>query len=159
MPKTLLRIWWQDEFFLNKAGACWDPPHHVGLSHLVASVITRGTGHYSALEIAETIESLGAQLHTGAANDYWSLSLKAITSDFYQLLTLAADILCSPTFPDSEIELEKRLILQALQSQQEQPFNLAFQKLRQALYGDHPYGHSILGKPNLVTQFNRQDLW
>ena len=115
--------------FLKQAGACWDPPHHVGLSHLVASVITRGTGHYSALEIAETIESLGAQLHTGAANDYWSLSLKAITSDFSQLLTLAADILCSPTFPDSEIELEKRLILQALQSQQEQPFNLAFQKL------------------------------
>ncbi len=144
--------------FLKQAGACWDPIHKVGISNLVATVITKGTHQYSALEIAELVESLGASLRADAANDYWSLSLKTVTVDFPQILSLAAEILRRPTFPEAEVALEKRLILQAIEAQKEQPFNLAFQQLRQCMYGDHPYGHSILGNAELVPHFTVQDL-
>lgn len=145
--------------FLKQAGACWDPPHQAGLSHLLAKVITKGSQRRSALDIAEFVESLGAHLSADAASDYWSISLKTVTADFPVVLDLVAEILRYPAFPDSEIALEKRLILQAIQSQREQPFNVAFQQLRQSMYPDHPYGQSILGEEASVLGFSQADLW
>ena len=145
--------------FLKQAGSCWDPAHKTGISHLLATVITKGTKRRSALDIAEFVESLGASLSADAASDYWSISLKTVTSDFPTVLDLVAEILRYPAFPEAEIALEKRLILQALQSQREQPFNVAFQQLRQAMYPDHPYGQSILGDETLVPGFTQGDLW
>lgn len=144
--------------FLRKAGACWDSLPKAGLSHLLAAVITKGTERYSSLEIADQIESIGASLGTDAASDYWLISLKTVTTDFAEVLTLAAEILRYPTFPESEIELEKRLILQSIRSQREQPFNVAFQQLRQSMYREHPYGLSVLGTEDSVRNLSREDL-
>ncbi len=67
-----------------------------GLTHLVASLLTRGTERYSSLEIAEQVESIGASLGTEASSDYFVLSLKTITSDFHEMLLLGSEILRSP---------------------------------------------------------------
>lgn len=144
--------------FLKKAGSCWDSPAKVGLSHLLATVIMKGTQYRSSLEIAETVESIGASLGADAASDYWLISLKTIVADFPEILALAAEILRYPTFPKTEVELEKRLVLQSIRSQQEQPFNVAFNQLRQSMYADHPYGSSILGTEESVPTLTQQDL-
>ena len=144
--------------FLKKAGSCWDSPAKVGLSHLLATVIMKGTQYRSSLEIAETVESIGASLGADAASDYWLISLKTVVADFPEILALAAEILRYPTFPKTEVELEKRLVLQSIRSQQEQPFNVAFNQLRQSMYADHPYGSSILGTEESVPTLTQQDL-
>jgi predicted Zn-dependent peptidase len=144
--------------FLKKAGSCWDSPAKVGLSHLLATVIMKGTQYRSSLEIAETVESIGASLGADAASDYWLISLKTVVADFPEILALAAEILRYPTFPKAEVELEKRLVLQSIRSQQEQPFNVAFNQLRQSMYADHPYGSSILGTEESVPTLTQQDL-
>ena len=144
--------------FLKKAGSCWDSPAKVGLSHLLATVIMKGTQYQSSLEIAETVESIGASLGADAASDYWLISLKTVVADFPEILALAAEILRYPTFPKTEVELEKRLVLQSIRSQQEQPFNVAFNQLRQSMYADHPYGSSILGTEESVPTLTQQDL-
>ena len=144
--------------FLKKAGSCWDSPAKVGLSHLLATVIMKGTQYRSSLEIAETVESIGASLGADAASDYWLISLKTVVADFPEILALAAEILRYPTFPKAEVELEKRLVLQSIRSQQEQPFNVAFNQLRQSMYADHPYGSSILGTEESVSTLTQQDV-
>lgn len=144
--------------FLKKAGSCWDSPAKVGLSHLLAAVIMKGTKYRSSLEIAESVESIGASLGADAASDYWLISLKTVTADFPEILALAAEILRYPIFPESEVELEKRLVLQSIRSQREQPFNVAFNQLRQSMYADHPYGSSLLGTEESVPTLTQRDL-
>ncbi len=144
--------------FLKKAGACWDSPQKAGLSHLLATVITKGTQKLSSLEIAETVESIGAGLGADATSDYWMISLKTVSSDFAAILSLVAEILQHPIFPEAEVELEKRLTLQSIRSQKEQPFNVAYSQLREAMYQEHPYGFSILGTEETVATLTREDL-
>jgi len=145
-------------FFLKGAGTIVEKPQQAGLAHLVSAVITKGTEKLSALEIAEKIESIGAGLGADTSTDYFSLSLKTVTSDFPPMLELLAEIMRSPTFPKSEVELERKLTLQGLRSQKEQPFNVAFNQLRQQMYPNHPYGLSILGTEASVTALTRADL-
>ena len=64
----------------------------------------------------------------------------------------------SPTFPESEVELERKLTLQGIRSQKEQPFNVAFNQLRQQMYPDHPYGVSVLGTEASVASLTREHL-
>lgn len=141
-----------------RTGGLWESAAQAGLSNLIASVMTKGTTHLSSQEIAERVESVGASLSADATPDYFLLSLKTVSHDFAEMLHLAGELLRSPNFPETEVELERRLTLQAIHSQREQPFTIAMDQLRQALYQDHPYAQSGLGTEAAVAQLNRADL-
>ncbi len=129
-----------------------------GLSNLVTTLLTKGTNSYSALEIAEQVESVGAGLSAEATQDSVELSLKAVTSDFADILRLAGEILRHPSFPLEQLELERKLTLQAIRSQSERSMTLAFQQLRESIYQDHPYAQPQLGTAKSVEKINRADL-
>jgi zinc protease len=144
-------------FFLP-AGSRWEPDAQAGLAQLLTSVMMKGTQQLSALEIADRVESVGAGLSAETTSDYIKMSLKTVKSDLEDIFKLAAEILRTPSFPEPQIELERKLILQAIRSQTEQPFNNAYRQLRTALYGAHPYSRSSLGTATTMTQIGRQDL-
>jgi len=135
-----------------------ETPAKAGLTHLAASLMTRGTEQYSSLEIAEQVESIGASLGTESSSDYFVLSLKTISSDFHDMLLLGSEILRSPSFPDSELALERRLTIQSIRAQQERPFTIAYDRLQHLMYGDHPYGFSSLGTEESINAITRDHL-
>ncbi|NEO25635.1 MAG: insulinase family protein [Kamptonema sp. SIO4C4] len=141
-----------------RAGGRWETLDQAGVFHLMAATMTKGTANYSSVEIAEKVESIGAELGTSAAADYFLLGLKTVTPDFPEMFSLAREILRSPTFPDSEVALEQQLTLQNIKAQQERPFNLAFFQLREAMYPEHPYSTSILGTEATVSQLTPEVL-
>ncbi|MEM9275626.1 MAG: pitrilysin family protein [Cyanobacteria bacterium P01_F01_bin.143] len=145
-------------FFFNHAGSIVEKLDRSGISSLVASVMTKGTRYLSALEIAEQVESIGASLGADAGTDYFLCSLKAVSGDFATILALLAEIIRFPSFPPEEVELEKKLTLQNIRSQKEQPFNVAFDALRSNIYGEHPYGVSILGTEETIPQLTQETL-
>lgn len=138
-----------------RVGSSYEPRHHAGIFHLIASVLTKGTEQLSSMEIAERVESIGASLGADTASDYSLISFKTVSADYPDILDLVAQLMRTPTFPEHEVELEKRLTLQSLRSMHEQPFAMAYQNLRQALYGDHPYALSGLGTEETIAQFDR----
>ncbi|MEM9908536.1 MAG: pitrilysin family protein [Cyanobacteria bacterium P01_D01_bin.44] len=141
-----------------KAGQCYESRQQAGLFSLMTSLLTRGTAHRSSLEIAEAVEYVGASLGADATSDYSLVSLKTVSADFEPIFHLAAEIMRKPSFPPEEIELERKLTLQGLRSMQEQPFTVAYNHLREAMYGDHPYGLSSLGTPESVKTLDREAL-
>lgn len=141
-----------------RAGTRWESPQQLGLSHLLAAVMTKGTYQWTAMEIAEKVESVGASLGTDASADYFVLSLKTVTADFEPILALAQEILCQPSLSPEQVELERQLTLQSIRAQQERPFTVAYDHLRRQMYGGHPYGTSILGTTATVSTLTPDDL-
>jgi len=141
--------------FFRAGSRCETKP---GIGHLLAAVMTKGTAQLSSMEIAERVESVGASLGAESSTDYFLVSLKTVSADFADILMLAGELVREPSFPDAEIELERRLTLQSIRSQKEQPFAVAFSVLRDAMYGTHPYAYSTLGTEESVTQITRDDL-
>jgi predicted Zn-dependent peptidase len=129
-----------------------------GMANLAASLMTRGTQRYSSLEIAEQVESIGASLSTESSSDYFLLSLKNIAADFRDMFLLGSEILRSPSYPSHELDLERRLTLQSIRSQQERPFTIAYENLQKMMYGDHPYGFSSIGTEETISSISRDDL-
>lgn len=143
----------------TKAGVSHEARSQAGLFSLLTSLLTKGTHSRSSMEIADQVESVGASLGSDTSADYSLISLKTVSADFAHILALAADLLRHPSFPQAEIDLEKRLTLQALRSMQEQPFTVAYNQLRQDLYGQqHPYALPNLGTAETVMQLDQSAL-
>jgi zinc protease len=141
-----------------RAGSRWVQPEQAGLCHLLSAVMTKGTDRLSSLEIAERVESVGARLSADTTTDYFLVSLKTVSADFEEILELASELMRSPTFPEAEVELERRIAISAIRSQQEQPFSIAFEQLRHAMYQEHPYAFSPLGTEATMSNLTRTDL-
>ncbi len=141
-----------------KAGQLYETAETAGLFDLLTAVLLKGTDTKTALEIAEIVESMGASLGADVAADYSLVSLKTVSADFETVLALAAEVLRAPSFPTAEIELERRLILQGLKSMKEQPFSVAYNHLREALYPGHPYGLTQSQSEQCITAFTQADL-
>ena len=141
-----------------RAGSALETPDNAGLVSFLMGLLTKGTNHLSSMDIAEAVESVGASLGTDATADYSVISLKTVAADFEAIFTLATELLRHPSFPPSEIDLEQRLTLQQIRSMQEQPFTVAFNELRQAMYGSHPYALSSVGTEASVAAFTQAQL-
>lgn len=141
-----------------RAGSCYEKQQQAGLAYLLSAVLAKGCERFSSLEIAERVESVGASLSTDTAADYFLVSLKTVTTDFAEIFRLAAQVMRFPTFPEGEVELERRIALQDIRSQQEQPFSIAFDQLRQMMYQNHPYAMSALGDETTMSSLSRVDL-
>ncbi|MEL6815650.1 MAG: pitrilysin family protein [Cyanobacteria bacterium J06598_3] len=141
-----------------KAGQQRETKQTAGLFDLLTAVMVKGTASKTALQIAEVVESIGASLGADVASDYSIVSLKTVSADFETVLALAAEVLRSPAFAPAEIELERRLILQGLKSMKEQPFGVAYNHLREAIYQGHPYGLSHEQTEQCMASFTREDL-
>lgn len=144
-------------FFL-RAGGRYETADKAGISHLLSAVITKGTERLSSQEIAERVESVGASLGADSAADYFLMSLKTVSADFEEMLDLMAEVMRSPSFPDEEVDLERRQAVQGIRSMQEQPFSVANAQLRQAMFQNHPYAMSSLGTEETASALSREDL-
>lgn len=143
---------------LFKAGTGNESRSQAGLFTLLTTLLTKGTTQFSSMDIAEQVESIGASLGSDASADYSLMSLKTVSADFAEMLTLAAALLRTSTFPEAELALERRLTLQSIRSMQEQPFTVAYNALRLAMYGDHPYGLPGIGSEESVMAITQTDI-
>lgn len=141
-----------------RAGHGYEQADNSGLFGLLMAVLTKGTTDKNALEIAEVVESIGASFGADVSSDYSLVSLKTVSADFETVLALAAEVIRQPSFPEAEVELERRLILQGLKSMKEQPFSVAYNHLREAIYAGHPYGLTNAQTERCMTTFTREDL-
>jgi predicted Zn-dependent peptidase len=141
-----------------RAGSRWETEDDAGISHLLQQVLVKGTATRSALEIAETAEGLGGGISAGADMDFSELRATALARNWKKMLELMADVALRPTLPESEIDGERRAMLTALRSRQDQPFPLAMDTIMGRVYGEHPYGRPLLGRPAALERIDRARL-
>jgi len=141
-----------------RMGSRWETEDDAGISNLLQQVLLKGTERRSALEIAETAETLGGGVAASADLDYSEIRATALARNWKAMLELIADVALRPTLPAAEIDGERRAILTALRSQQDQPSSLAMDTLMGRVYGDHPYGRPLLGRPAALERIDRARL-
>ncbi|HEY7039930.1 MAG TPA: pitrilysin family protein [Methylomirabilota bacterium] len=141
-----------------RMGSRWETEENAGISHLLQQVMLKGTARRSALEVAETAEGLGGGISASADMDYSEIRATALARNWRTMLELVADVALRPTLPTTEIDGERRAMLTALRSRQDQPFPLAMDTVMSRVYGDHPYGRPILGRAAALERIDRDRL-
>ncbi|MBF0255085.1 MAG: insulinase family protein [Gammaproteobacteria bacterium] len=131
---------------------------HPGLALLTNSLLTEAAGPWSADELAERMEFVGAELSNSALRDMAWVSIRSLTDPKVlevSLETLAA-VLAKPAFIPKDFERMRESILASLKREQENPGDIAQKAFYQAVYGDHPYAGNPTGTAESVKALTPQ---
>jgi zinc protease len=143
---------------LVRAGAALDPADRPGVAAMVGTLLDQGTTTRSAHEIADTVDSRGGALGTGAGTDLSYVNAVVLKPDFGFALELVADVARHPAFAPEEIERQRQQVLSGLRVAWEDPDNIARLVFDRLVFGAHPYGRPSTGTPQSIPQITRDDL-
>lgn len=131
-----------------------------GLASITAGMLTQGAGEWDADTIAERVESVGAQLSTGAARDSAFLSLRTLTREpaFEIALDTAAKVLSTPRFNDADLERVRKNRLVGLRRDEQDPRTVGSKAIYRKIFGGHPYARDPSGTQESVAALTREGL-
>jgi zinc protease len=141
-----------------RAGSAFDPPGKHGLADFTARLLRRGTKRLSADQINEAVEFVGGTLGTGAAEDTLSLFISAPAEHLDAMMDVLGQLLREPTFPPAEVESARRRVLAQIANDLDDPGEIADRAFLKAVWGDHPYGHEVVGRRSHIEKFTRDDV-
>lgn len=140
------------------AGSRYENPKEEGLAHFLEHCIFKGTKKRRSLHILSRLDAVGGEL-----NAYTTKEEICVYASFTKQYTkraseLLADIVLNSVFPPKEIEKEKEIILDEINSYLDAPSDKIFDDFEEHLFKNHRLGSNILGTRESVSGFTQQDL-
>lgn len=127
------------------------------VAYFTMALLKKGTNNFSATDLEEKIDFLGASLYTESNMFKNSISLSCLTDNLNELLPVIVEILTECNFPEEEIALEKNKQIQKLKVNEKKNEYLASVLFSEAIFGkNHPCGKLV--KEEQITAVNREDL-
>ena len=152
------RVPWVSLTCMVKRGAETDPPGKAGLADWTAEFLTLGTKRYSQRELAEKVESMGANLRARAEYDATYISLDGLAEDFAALMEILAEVVQNPSFPEEEFPLLLERRRAELAHLLDDPREVATRHFRRLFFGPTPYGQAVRGEPESLEALSLADL-
>ncbi len=140
------------------AGSSNESLDNNGIAHFLEHMFFKGTTNRSAKEIAQSLESLGGGLNGSTGKEVSVYNAYILAEDLGVAVDVLADLIQNSTFTESDIELEKQVILAEMAHAQEDPEELVFDHFYKNLFPNHPLGYFIYGTELNIIRFCRSDL-
>lgn len=117
----------------------------VGVSNLLARMMTQGTKNKTPQELEEAIQQLGASINVFAGTEDIRVRVNTLAKNYQATVDLVEEILLEPRWDPKEFELIRQSVISQLKQQEGNPNALA-----QNQYNDLIYGHSNIRSRNLL---------
>lgn len=143
--------------FAIDAGTRDEQPHEQGMAHFVEHLIFKGTRKRKAWHILNRMENVGGDLNAYTNKEETVIYSAFLAQHFARAFELLADIVFHSTFPQREVEKEIEVIIDEIQSYEDNPSELIFDDFEDLIFRGHPLGRNILGRPELLKTFKSED--
>jgi zinc protease len=126
-------------YLVFRAGDTLDPQGKSSLASFVGALLNKGTKGKTSDDLAKWIESVGGSFSAGSSGDFTSVSVSILSEYVDVAYEFLADVVTNATFPDDELEEERKRVKTALEFQLSDPNSMADRHFMQVVYGHHPY--------------------
>jgi len=137
------------------SGSWRDARGQEGLSYLTAKGLLLGTSQRDAAAINEELDFMGISLTASSTRDYTAVTLRVLKKDLDKGLDLLVEVLTQPIFPEKELQREVEKTRAAIQSEEDQPEEVAEKAFQKDLFGTGPYGHPVEGTKESLPRLTR----
>ncbi|MDT0645272.1 pitrilysin family protein [Zunongwangia sp. F260] len=142
-----------------KGGLMLEDPDKVGVSNLLAEVMTKGTKERTPQELEEAIELLGSDIDVHTSDERISLSGSTLAKNYAETMELVKEILLEPRWDEEEFQLAKQEVLSRIQQMEADPNSIASNEFKKLVYGpENILSHNILGTKASVESITMEDL-
>jgi len=140
------------------AGSRFEKRGEEGLAHFLEHCIFKGTHKRKAFHILSRLDSVGGELNAYTAKEEMCVYASFTQEHVERASELLADLVLNSTFPVKEINKEKEIIIEEINSYLDSPSDKIFDDFEAYLFKGHSLGNNILGTQETVRSFTKEDL-
>jgi predicted Zn-dependent peptidase len=140
------------------AGSRFEAENEIGLAHFLEHSIFKGTKKRRSFHILSRLDAVGGELNAFTSKEEMCLYASFTKRYLNRGMELLADIITNATFPAKEIEKEKDVVIDEINSYMDNPSEHIFDEFEAQIFANHPLGNNILGTKETVEAFTREDL-
>jgi predicted Zn-dependent peptidase len=141
-----------------KVGSRFEKPENNGVSHFLEHMFFKGTKKRSAKDIAFETDSLGGELNAFTSREATTFYVKVLDEYLENGLDLLTDIFLNSTFPEEDIEKEKKIIKEEIKMVEDTPDDYVHDLFNQTIWGNSGLGQPVLGRRETIRSFTKDDL-
>lgn len=139
-------------------GALSDESGVPGETNAMFSLLTAGTRRYSQKDIADNLEFYGAGFGPYVTHEYSTYSVSGLVKDMVPTLKKICHLFADATFPEAEINKEKKRAKSALISIVNDHSSLASRAFREIQLAGSPFAYPVEGKMKDIDKLKREAL-
>jgi predicted Zn-dependent peptidase len=132
-------------------------PEH-GIAHFIEHMLFKGTKKRKAYHILSRLEDVGGELNAYTTKEETAIHASFLKEDYERAIELISDITFNSVFPEKEIEKEKDVVIEEINSYLDSPSELIFDDFEELIFADQPIGRNILGTPESVKSFSKKKI-
>jgi predicted Zn-dependent peptidase len=132
--------------------------HQLGIAHFIEHVIFKGTHKRKAFHVISRLEDVGGEIDAYTTKEETCIYASFLKEYTERTIELFSDILFNSSFPEKELEKEKEVILDEINSYKDSPGELIFDDFEELIFSGHPIGRNILGDPKLLKKFTKNHI-
>ncbi len=136
-------------------GSRSESPDENGICHFVEHMLFKGTKNRSAEEIARAVDTIGGNLDAFTAKELVSFNIKVLDEHLTYGFEVLADLILDPLFREQDFEREKKVIVEELKMEADNPEYLVHEIFASNFWRGHGLGRPILGTRETVRRFGR----
>jgi predicted Zn-dependent peptidase len=142
-------------FFIG-TGSRYESEAQAGVSHFIEHVCFKGTARRpTSADICTVIEGVGGMLNAGTDKELTIYWCKVTEPHFISALDVMTDILLNATFEPDEIEKERQVIIEEINSSLDSPAQRVSMLIDELVWPGHALGRDIAGTRETVAGITR----
>ena len=141
-----------------RTGSSHEPRRLNGISHFVEHMAFKGTHARTCQQINLDAERLGADVNAHTDKDHTAYHMRGMAGDATRFIAMLGDIVQHSSFPESELERERQVILHELTEDEEDVLSIADKLFDKLCYGAHPLAQPVIGSRLTVQRITRDEL-
>ena len=150
-PVVVVDVW-------IKAGARYEPENWTGMAHFLEHMVFKGTEQILPGMFDAAIESRGGLTNAATSHDYAHFYMTVAADDLGHALPYLANLLLHAAIPADEFVRERHVVVEEIHQSWDDPDWIGFQTLSEMIYGNHPYGRSVLGSPEILQARSPEEM-
>lgn len=133
-------------------------PGEEGMAHLTEHTIFKGTRRRRAYHVNCRLENLGGELNAFTTKEDTTVHATTLRGDFSKAAELLADVVFHSVFPDREVEKEKAVIIDEINTYKDIPADMIYDDFEDMIFAGSTLGHNILGTRNSIARLHSNDI-
>lgn len=129
-----------------------------GVAHLIEHLVFKGTRKRKAYHIISRLEDVGGEINAYTTKEETCVFASFLKEDYARAVELIEDICIHSVFPGKELEREKAVITDEINSYFDSPGELIFDEFEEQVFSGHPIGRNILGTAESLAGIQERDV-
>ena len=141
-----------------KTGSINENDQNNGVSHFLEHLFFKGTQTHPPGDFDKILESKGAVTNAATSKDFTHYYITIPSKYFDMAIDLHADMLLNPLVPRKELEKERKVVMEEIAKDANNPSEKVYDNLNDMLYKTHPYKRKVLGTNEIIGKISREEI-